>query len=379
MCTGGCAKCLGGTLIPLAVFGLLANILLFFPGGKVVEDNGHLSEEVWYFGGILGSGVLMIFPALVFLGLKNNDCCGCCGNESCGKRFASACKTRRCGSSILRLCSAALTYRPLPASIRLCCGFHVLNPYNYSLRLKHTPQIVPKSPFLSLTNLQMPLIHATQLDQSCYYTTTFQMFFQTITATAGEEDGLVGESTRHMHTRTSKLQNASSISMCCCNFENAGNEGKRSETEPPDFQEGQDEKRRDYTSSLQGLLYSNRTLTTSIQEKCRRQVKKYKGSGQSRIKYETACRTDPGTPNHPLSCLMRRFEDECDAASNEKAEERVKRPDTEVKLSSKFQGKILKMFALVDYKKASAGKVPMLNSSPTPGDSLPTFPTLQIS
>lgn len=30
----------------------------------------------------------MIFPALVFLGLKTNDCCGCCGNESCGKRFA---------------------------------------------------------------------------------------------------------------------------------------------------------------------------------------------------------------------------------------------------------------------------------------------------
>lgn len=30
----------------------------------------------------------MIFPALVFLGLKNNDCCGCCGNEGCGKRFA---------------------------------------------------------------------------------------------------------------------------------------------------------------------------------------------------------------------------------------------------------------------------------------------------
>lgn len=32
--------------------------------------------------------VQMVFPALVFLGLKNNDCCGCCGNESCGKRFA---------------------------------------------------------------------------------------------------------------------------------------------------------------------------------------------------------------------------------------------------------------------------------------------------
>uniref|UniRef100_A0A8C0R4L1 Transmembrane 4 L six family member 4 n=1 Tax=Canis lupus dingo TaxID=286419 RepID=A0A8C0R4L1_CANLU len=88
MCTGGCAKCLGSTLIPLALFGFLANILLFFPGGRVIDNNDHLSEEVWFFGGILGSGVLMIFPALVFLGLKNNDCCGCCGNESCGKRFA---------------------------------------------------------------------------------------------------------------------------------------------------------------------------------------------------------------------------------------------------------------------------------------------------
>ncbi|KAM6122123.1 transmembrane 4 L6 family member 4 [Pterocles gutturalis] len=88
MCTGGCAKCLGITLIPLAVLCTLVNILLFFPGGQVVDNNQHITDEVWYFGGILGSGVLMIFPALVFLGLKNNDCCGCCGNASCGKRFA---------------------------------------------------------------------------------------------------------------------------------------------------------------------------------------------------------------------------------------------------------------------------------------------------
>ncbi|PIO26863.1 hypothetical protein AB205_0196160, partial [Aquarana catesbeiana] len=89
MCTGGCAKCLGITLIPLAILCLLANILLFFPAGKVAESNDHISREVFYLGGLLGSGVLMIFPALVFLGMKKNDCCGCCGNESCGKRFAS--------------------------------------------------------------------------------------------------------------------------------------------------------------------------------------------------------------------------------------------------------------------------------------------------
>ncbi|XP_023661401.1 transmembrane 4 L6 family member 4 [Paramormyrops kingsleyae] len=88
MCTGGFAKCLGISLIPLAVLCILCNILLFFPGGVPADDSTHITDEVFYLGGIIGSGFLMIFPALVFLGLKNNDCCGCCGNESCGKRFA---------------------------------------------------------------------------------------------------------------------------------------------------------------------------------------------------------------------------------------------------------------------------------------------------
>uniref|UniRef100_A0A8C6WXP3 Transmembrane 4 L six family member 4 n=1 Tax=Neogobius melanostomus TaxID=47308 RepID=A0A8C6WXP3_9GOBI len=87
MCSGGFAKCLGICLIPLAIVCVLCNILLFFPGGKTV-DTEHITDQVFYLGGLLGSGVLMIFPALVFLGLKNNDCCGCCGNESCGRRFA---------------------------------------------------------------------------------------------------------------------------------------------------------------------------------------------------------------------------------------------------------------------------------------------------
>uniref|UniRef100_A0A3B4B216 Transmembrane 4 L six family member 4 n=1 Tax=Periophthalmus magnuspinnatus TaxID=409849 RepID=A0A3B4B216_9GOBI len=87
MCSGSFAKCLGISLIPLAIVCILCNILLFFPGGIVVETQ-NITDQAFYFGGIVGSGVLMIFPALVFLGLKNNDCCGCCGNESCGRRFA---------------------------------------------------------------------------------------------------------------------------------------------------------------------------------------------------------------------------------------------------------------------------------------------------
>uniref|UniRef100_A0A8C5F676 Transmembrane 4 L six family member 4 n=1 Tax=Gadus morhua TaxID=8049 RepID=A0A8C5F676_GADMO len=76
MCPGAFAKCLGISLLPLSVVCVLCNILLFFPGGTPV-DTKELSEEVWYFGGILGSGVL------------NNDCCGCCGNMLSSILFAA--------------------------------------------------------------------------------------------------------------------------------------------------------------------------------------------------------------------------------------------------------------------------------------------------
>lgn len=58
MCSGSFAKCLGITLIPLAIVCVLCNILLFFPSGKSVEKE-NITDEVWYFGGILGSGVLV--------------------------------------------------------------------------------------------------------------------------------------------------------------------------------------------------------------------------------------------------------------------------------------------------------------------------------
>ncbi|XP_068960543.1 transmembrane 4 L6 family member 4-like isoform X1 [Petaurus breviceps papuanus] len=67
MCLVGWAKCLGCTLIPLAILGTLANILLFFPGAHKIDNNTNLSEEVWYFGGILGCGVLM-FNTMLFAG-----------------------------------------------------------------------------------------------------------------------------------------------------------------------------------------------------------------------------------------------------------------------------------------------------------------------
>ncbi|KAM8769920.1 transmembrane 4 L6 family member 4-like [Rhynchonycteris naso] len=87
MCVGDCARCLGGTLNLLSFAAFLANLLLFFPGGKHVH-NHQISDEVWFFGGIIGSGIMMLFLANMFSDLRYNDCCGCCGFESCGKRFA---------------------------------------------------------------------------------------------------------------------------------------------------------------------------------------------------------------------------------------------------------------------------------------------------
>ncbi|KAK3533245.1 hypothetical protein QTP70_013654 [Hemibagrus guttatus] len=68
MCSGNFAKCLGITLIPLAILCLLCNILLLFPGGKPAENNDDITDEAWYFGGIIGSGVLMFF-SIIFAGV----------------------------------------------------------------------------------------------------------------------------------------------------------------------------------------------------------------------------------------------------------------------------------------------------------------------
>lgn len=62
MCSGSFAKCLGITLIPLAIVSFLCNILLLFPGGKPAANSENITDEAWYFGGILGSGILVSEP-----------------------------------------------------------------------------------------------------------------------------------------------------------------------------------------------------------------------------------------------------------------------------------------------------------------------------
>ncbi|KAF3827217.1 hypothetical protein GH733_002703, partial [Mirounga leonina] len=89
MCYGKCARCIGHSLVWLAILCIVANILLYFPNGetKYASEN-HLSRFVWFFSGIVGGGLLMFLPAFVFMGLEEDDCCGGCGHENCGKRCA---------------------------------------------------------------------------------------------------------------------------------------------------------------------------------------------------------------------------------------------------------------------------------------------------
>ncbi|XP_032029709.1 transmembrane 4 L6 family member 1 isoform X2 [Hylobates moloch] len=89
MCYGKCARCIGHSLVGLALLCIAANILLYFPNGETrYASENHLSRFVWFFSGIVGGGLLMLLPAFVFIGLEQDDCCGCCGHENCGKRCA---------------------------------------------------------------------------------------------------------------------------------------------------------------------------------------------------------------------------------------------------------------------------------------------------
>ncbi|XP_038134628.1 uncharacterized protein LOC119779152 [Cyprinodon tularosa] len=81
MCTGKCSLCIAVTLYPLALISIICNIVLLFPDGdlKYVQDK-HITDEVYYMGGIVGGGLLVLLPAL-HIHLTGKQ--GCCGNR-CG-------------------------------------------------------------------------------------------------------------------------------------------------------------------------------------------------------------------------------------------------------------------------------------------------------
>ncbi|KAJ1113277.1 hypothetical protein NDU88_001531 [Pleurodeles waltl] len=79
MCTGKCSKAIGVALFPLGVCAILANLLLFFPNGQIL-DTSLITDMVWFFGGIGGGGLLVFIPAFMMLCAGGE---GCCANR-CG-------------------------------------------------------------------------------------------------------------------------------------------------------------------------------------------------------------------------------------------------------------------------------------------------------
>lgn len=60
MCYGKCARCIGQSLVGLAILCIVANILLYFPNGETkYASEDHLSKFVWFFSGIIGGGLLV--------------------------------------------------------------------------------------------------------------------------------------------------------------------------------------------------------------------------------------------------------------------------------------------------------------------------------
>ncbi|XP_048649902.1 transmembrane 4 L6 family member 18 isoform X2 [Marmota marmota marmota] len=82
---GGCLSCL---LIPLALWSIIVNILLYFPNGQVsYAASNKLTNYVWYFEGICFSGVMMLMVAVVLLVLDNESRYKCCQSENCTKKY----------------------------------------------------------------------------------------------------------------------------------------------------------------------------------------------------------------------------------------------------------------------------------------------------
>ncbi|OCT59443.1 transmembrane 4 L6 family member 5 [Xenopus laevis] len=83
MCIQHCSKFIGVSLYPFCAISIICNILLFFPGWSLDAINTpevKMTPEVLYLGGLLGSGVLVLIPAIyVHCTGKPGKCNNRCG------------------------------------------------------------------------------------------------------------------------------------------------------------------------------------------------------------------------------------------------------------------------------------------------------------
>ncbi|KAG8431559.1 hypothetical protein GDO86_018161 [Hymenochirus boettgeri] len=84
MCTGKCSRFVGLSLFPFSAICIIANLFLFFPGWSVdwvKNANEYITPEVYFLGGIIGGGVLVLVPAVHIQATGSRE--NCCNNR-CG-------------------------------------------------------------------------------------------------------------------------------------------------------------------------------------------------------------------------------------------------------------------------------------------------------
>ncbi|KAM6158560.1 transmembrane 4 L6 family member 1-like [Rhynchocyon petersi] len=79
MCSEKGSRSTSILLLVLAITAIIANFLLYFPNGQVLEPD-KITDLVWFLHGILGAGLLVMVPALLLLrGDRGGYCAHRCG------------------------------------------------------------------------------------------------------------------------------------------------------------------------------------------------------------------------------------------------------------------------------------------------------------
>ncbi|KAM8770165.1 transmembrane 4 L6 family member 18 isoform 1-T3 [Rhynchonycteris naso] len=85
-----CGRCLSGLLVPLALWSITVNVLLYFPNGQTsYASSNQLTNYVWYFEGICFSGIMMLVVAAALLVLESESSPACCQSENCSRRYVT--------------------------------------------------------------------------------------------------------------------------------------------------------------------------------------------------------------------------------------------------------------------------------------------------
>ncbi|XP_063162678.1 transmembrane 4 L6 family member 18 [Candoia aspera] len=129
-----CSGCLSCLLIPLALWSIVVNILLYFPDGKSsYASSNNLTNYVWYFEGICFSGIMILMLAALLVILDRDTFYKCFQSESCTRTY------RRFISVVLSLLGIAFSgYSLIISALGLVQGPYCKTPAGWEYAFKDT-------------------------------------------------------------------------------------------------------------------------------------------------------------------------------------------------------------------------------------------------